>query len=245
MIQRTFILKKELFTVPQGTIFHTTYDNVEVYPYFTDEEHARNKHYIYKFLLKDVLKSPDWFEEVTEHRTFVRELRGQYRFKLPSYMNLQNNMQDKEVKKDGIVVGYITNFDNVTGDATIEILPEQAESIWKEMVVPYIGVSSRSESPTVEKIDEVLHDYFNSEQKTPVSTFVKDDDFFSLDIDGDDDSFIPSPLPSPKLKPNDDSEELDFNFDSDELNELNKRYSMSDDDFDKLLEEYKNKYKNK
>jgi hypothetical protein len=243
MIQRTFVLKKDLFTVPKGTIFHTTYPDkyhpkIEVFPYFTDEEHINGKYYVYKFSLEEVEKSPEWFEEVTEYRTFVKELRGSYKFKIPSYMNCQNQAQDMTVKKDGVIVGHVTNFDLETGEATIQILPENAESIWKEIAGPYIGVSSR-QSPSDEKIDEILHDYFDVNHVVPTS-----ESFIPNPYDDEDaEEFFNSPSEQKREKEfaeedDDDLEDffdLDFNFDEKD----NPKIPISDDEFDKVLEDFK------
>ncbi len=251
MIQRTFILKKDLFTVPKGTIFHTTYPDkyhpkIEVFPYFTDEEYIYGKHYVYKFTLEDVEKSSEWFEEVTEYRTFVKELRGSYKFKIPSYMNCQNQSQDMTVKKDGVIVGHVTNFDLETGEATIQILPENAESIWKEIAGPYIGVSSR-QSPSDEKIDEILHDYFDVNHVVPSSGTFGPNSNDEEDID----EFFNSPSEpystptsrreideGEKFADDDNLEDffdLDFNFDEKD----NPKIPISDDEFEKVLEDFK------
>jgi len=142
--KRTFVLKKELFRIPKGHIFYSTYDGKEIYPYYTDYQGDNDCGYRLYYPIKLVEESPDWFEEITKENDFVKQVKGTYKFVLPENLKLPDGFE-REVTKDGLVVGRVTNVDLDTGMGTIEIYPEQAYEIWKEIAGPWVGVSSREE----------------------------------------------------------------------------------------------------
>lgn len=158
MTQRTFILKKDLFLIPKGHIFHTTYDGTKIYPYWTTEQVVQGAMMDLYYSITDVENNPDWFEEVTEQTDFVKQLNGTYKFVLPKNLALPNPIQETEVRRDGILVGHVTNFDIETGVGTIEILPEYATMIWKEIAGPYI--SSVSSRKLDEKVEKTVDNFF-------------------------------------------------------------------------------------
>jgi hypothetical protein len=126
-------------------------------------------------------------------------------------MDFQNVGQDMTVKKDGIAVGNIINYNLETGEATLEILPEYAEEIWKEIAVPYIGTSSR-QYYSDEKIDNMIDEYFTDDGSYMPPVFPTND-FFNPDDDID---FFNPIVENSNIKYED-------------------RNIMSDEDFDKSL----------
>ena len=213
MIKRTFILKKDLFKVKKGRIFHTTYDGKTVYPFFTDDEFIHSDEYFpYKFPIEIVEKDSEWFDEVTERRDFVKQVSGTYKFYIPNNFELPNYIQQREVRKNGILVGHVTNFDSENGEATIELLPEFVESVWKDIAGPYVGtVSSRTMND--EKLSDVIDDLFKpNESKESKSITLEEEnedfgDFFSVD------DIIDPPRPAyskPVVLSPSDLEDIDF-----------------------------------
>lgn len=188
-MKRTFILKKDLFKLKKGRVFHTTHDGKTLYPYFTDDEVIYNKEdfFLYKFPIDLVDNDEDgWFEEITERNGFVKQLSGSYKFVFPPNMQFPNSNMIREVRKDGIVVGHVTNFDMGTGQGTIEILPEYAESIWKEIAGPYVGLVTSRTLDTPEKVDDVINDFLKDEGTYKQPEIIEDDEdlgdlFFDVD----------------------------------------------------------------
>ena len=188
MPKRTFILKKELFRIPIGHIFHSTYDGKEIYPYYTDYQVDDDCGYRLYYPIELVEKSPEWFEEITKENDFVKQVKGTYKFVLPKNLTLSNEFE-REVRKDGLVVGRVTNVDLETGVGTIEIYPEQAYEIWREIAGPFVGVvSSVSEEKKEDgkSLKEIMDEFlfqkndFDVLENPPTECNV---DFLDIDID--------------------------------------------------------------
>ena len=187
----------------KGRIFHTTHDGKTVYPYFTDEEFIYNKDiFQYKFPIELIDNdTEDWFEEITERNSFVKQLTGKYKFMFPPNMELPSLNMEREVRKDGILVGYVTNFDMGSGQGTIEILPEYAEEIWKEIAGPYVGLVTSRTLDTPEKVDDVIEEFLKDDgtYQEPRPSIQDEEDDLSEFFDVDEKMF-----PKPPTNPNDD-----------------------------------------